>query len=463
MSYTVIDDWRSGLDLRRLPSVASPTTLRELTNASINEGGEIEKRLAFVSIADAADTIGLASANGNLYVFGTGAAPFAPGGELTYQQLVPSTGVTLTSILDWALFDGLLFVIARGSDGVAYYFYDGTEVSGANLAGERCRTYGDKVYVVGGKDVGFCVPGDPTDWAGSGSGTINLSTRDADSLDLEGVEAYYDELAFFSPRTTQFWTVAADPANNAQQQVLRGSGTRAGRSVKQYGSGDVLFLDSTGVRSLRARDQNNSAGVSDIGSPVDKLMRAILREDATVFAAAQAAIEEGTGRYWLQLDGECYILSHFPGPKVTAWSKYTPEFEAVDLVAHELSIAVRGDDDMVYLYGGQNYDTYDSCAVSAITPFLSGGKPGTPKDFEALDVAGQNVWTVDHNFVVDDPLSLDVEANWERTGVFDGTTYAQQKMGLEGRSTHVAFRVTSARPGAAVLANLTFHYQEDSR
>lgn len=458
MPYFVVDDWRGGLDLRRMAAVASPTTLRKLSNGHINEGGEVERRKAFVTFANAAGTVGLASANALLYVFGTGPSPLAGGSPLQYQQLVPGGGVAVVGIEDWDLFDGLLYVIAMGSDGNRYHFYNGVLVPGG--VGKHFKTFGSKVYSVLGKDVRFTATGVPTDWAGVGSGTINLSTEDADSLDLEGIEIYFDQLAFFSPGTIQLWNMDPDPLLNRKAQILRASGTLAGQSARQFGSGDVLYLDSSGVRSLRARDSSNAASVSDIGSPIDVIMRQLQTDDPLSFARAHAAIEQGTGRFWLRIGADIYVLSHFPGPKVTAWSTYTPENGAQDMISHDRTIAIRTNDDQIQLYGGEGFDTFDSSPLIVTTPFLTAQRAGTDKEFEALDIAGRNLWKVECNLNPASPDSLNDESQWLLAGQYDGITYSLARMALGGQSTHIAFRLTCTSPGEAVLANLTFHFKE---
>jgi hypothetical protein len=46
-----ITDFKQGLDVRRSPLTAPGGSLRILENAVLNQGGEIEKRLAFVPSA----------------------------------------------------------------------------------------------------------------------------------------------------------------------------------------------------------------------------------------------------------------------------------------------------------------------------------------------------------------------------------------------------------------------------
>jgi hypothetical protein len=72
MPYVLVEDFRSGLDTRRTNVTSVPGSLLTLTNAHITRGGEIEKRRAFVELADLpSETEGLAAAGGQIYVFGT--------------------------------------------------------------------------------------------------------------------------------------------------------------------------------------------------------------------------------------------------------------------------------------------------------------------------------------------------------------------------------------------------------
>jgi len=222
----------------------------------------------------------------------------------------------------------------------------------------------------------------------------------------------------------------------------------------------VLYLDSSGVRSLRARNSSNAASVSDIGSPIDSLLRTLLTENPTDFAEAVSTVEQGTGRWWLRAGSCIYVLSHFPGPKVTAWSCYTPEDGVQDMVSHNLGVAVRDDSDVIRLYGGENYDEYDDTPVIVTTPFMAAGLPATEKAWDGIDIAGRNVWKVEYNLNPSSPDSIDDETQWRLSGYYDGTTNALGVMGLDGTSTHIALRLTCEKTGQAQLANSILHYAE---
>ena len=87
MPYILVEDFRGGLDARRINVTAAPGSLVTLTNAHITRGGEIEKRPAFVELATLpSNTIGLAASGGQIYVFGSAAAS-----SITFAAGTPST------------------------------------------------------------------------------------------------------------------------------------------------------------------------------------------------------------------------------------------------------------------------------------------------------------------------------------------------------------------------------------
>jgi len=111
---------------------STPGTLTTLTNAHITRGGEIEKRPAFVLLTDLpANTIGLAAAGGQIYVFGNEPASnvtFAAGtpSNVNYQQLV--TDQILSKVLSVDFYNGKVYCAVQFTSGVIVHFYDGQQV-----------------------------------------------------------------------------------------------------------------------------------------------------------------------------------------------------------------------------------------------------------------------------------------------------------------------------------------------
>lgn len=128
MAQLIIENFKAGLDTRRLNITTPAGTLIKLQDGHITRGGEIEKRLAFVSNKTLpSDTFGLAQASSTLYVFGSAVAPTMPSG-VTYQRLEHPDGLDMASIVDAKSFDGNVYAIAKYSDDSVYHFLDGVRV-----------------------------------------------------------------------------------------------------------------------------------------------------------------------------------------------------------------------------------------------------------------------------------------------------------------------------------------------
>jgi hypothetical protein len=472
MTYELVDSFSAGLDTRRSPLASPGGTLTVLKNAMITPGGEIQKRRAFVKVADLpADSFGLASTESKLVIFGKNASPIPPPvvGVTIVTLKVPNTAADIGQF-DYDVFDGKIYLAASVPSGATDilknpHYYDNvggiptpgtpmvqTEGSGK---GYYVRTYQSKIYSVTGKYLYFSAVNDPKLWdSGTGHGYINVSLQDADSEMLTSLEVYYDKLAVFSDEATQLWAVDPDPLQNAYVQLLRGSGTLAPRSPLQYGSGDVLFLDKSGIRSIKARDSSNSAAVSDIGSPVDptvRLMRATLSDP--YMSKAVALLEPSVGRFWMCFPNEVLVLSYFPGPKITAWSVQTLGFTMQHAVTCAGKIYFRDTNNGLWVYGGTDGLAYDNCGVEVRMPYLSGKKPGHNKIFEAIDMTIKGTWEVRAAYDVNAP-----EAE-ETIGTFTQSTWSHGRSEMTGYASHVSLRFYNNDALPAELSNVAIHYQ----
>ena len=465
MSYELIDDFSAGWDVRKSPLTAPGGSLTHLHNAAINPGGEIEKRRAFVQIADLTGSFGLASTAATLYVFGRNVSPSVPTisvpGVAFKGLKVPNANSALSQ-WDYDVFDGNVYLVALEPNVAWRHYYAGGSATAGNMVetqgtgkGYIVRTYQSKMYAVIGKILYFSAVNDPMQWdAGTGHGYINLSLQDSDSETLSALEVYYDKLAVFSSEAIQIWAVDPDPLQNAFVQLLRSTGTLAPRSPLQYGSGDVLYLDESGIRSVKARDSSNSAAVSDIGSPVDPALLALRRAKGDAYMnTGIALLEPSVGRFWLVFSDEIYVLSYFPGPKITAWSHYSLEFTVAHAVTCGGRIFLRSTNDKLYVYGGNNNQTYDNCGVDVRLPYLSGKKPGHAKIYEAVDMTVSGTWEARVSYNFNQP---DAE---ESVGIFTQPTWNQGRAELTGYASHVSMRFYNNDANAASLSNIAIHYK----
>ena len=131
MAFFEIQNFKMGLDTRRSELTSQPGTLEVLQNAHINQGGEIEKRKAFVATQLPAGTYGFEPLLTSIVVFGSIAPPVMPTG-FTYQQLVhpyaTGAGAVMTAIVGSSHYSGNTFAIALFADGNEFCYYNGVVV-----------------------------------------------------------------------------------------------------------------------------------------------------------------------------------------------------------------------------------------------------------------------------------------------------------------------------------------------
>jgi len=473
LPYFTITDFAAGLDLRRSELTAPAGTLRRMTNCHVTPGGEIEKRMAFVKFWECnSQTRGLVEVNQKLYTFGAN-GPYVvepPSGTWSVGALGQATP-GIHEIIDYDTFDNKVFVILwKDPAGTVGRYYDGVDQPLAR--GFYCRTYKNRMYTVEGSILYFSANGNAGDWTGmtppNPTNFIDLSMGDSDMTDSVALEVYYDKLAIFSHTAVQLWIMDPDFLKNQYVQTMRQAGTTAWRSVMQYGSGDVMYLSQSGIRSLRARNSSLAAAVSDIGSPLDPLLQDLFRAMGEDWMSGTIALlQPVTGRFWIIMAGsratpespltsKIYVLSAFPGPKITAWSEYDAGFVITAACIHNNRVVVRDDNNFIYAFGGISDvgPVYDDCPVELIFPFHAGEQVATYKTFTGLDATCAGIpWDVSIALNVQDPTVEDY------VGQFDGATFPQGRFAIHGHSTHMSLRLRSNEIGPQTLSNMVVHYQ----
>lgn len=465
MPYVVIEDFKSGLDRRKSEAASPPGSLQVLTNAHITRGGEIEKRLAFVPTYSVPGTFGLAGASGQLYVFSSSAVALPAG--MAGQVLTHPSASAMTAIVDTEFFEGKIYAAARYSDGSTNCFYDGAIVAdwqataGQTVSGKAAvslLTVKSKVYATFSSTLAFSAINAPTDWgggSGTGEGFITMANQAAGFEDLTALGRYQGYLAVFARRNTQIWYLDSDPLQNAQRQVIPGVGTFAPRSVVNFGDIDVIFLSDTGIRSLKARDASNQAGVSDIGTPIDTEIIAYMRDLTDAQKAAACAIMEPIdGRYLCALGSRVYSFSYFPASKISSWSRYDPGFSIEQWVSMDGAVYARSGD-TVYTLGGASGQTYDDCQVEVELPYIDARQIATWKKFTGLDVVCSGEWRV---YVNTDPNK---PAVWSLIATIKDSTIAtlpKMDINFTGESPMVKLRFVNERAGPASISKIVVHY-----
>lgn len=463
--YTLVENFSGGVDRSRPRYVGPPGSLWSGINGHLSRGGDFEKRKAFVATYSlpANSTVGMAKVASGLVTFGSGPAPAGLPSGVAYQRLQHPTDSTraLTKILSWDLYNGLIYAIAQYDNGDVRHFYSGAEVVDWDDGGTSPVGYGSivkthrrKVYSPVQSILWFSQIDAPTvfDSTQSGSGFQNMSTHQSGSDKVTGLGVFQSYLAIFSRRIIQIWSMEDDDAANAPFQTIPETGTRAPRSVIGFGDVDSFYLSDSGVRSLRTRSGNNTAGVNDVGTPIDSLIRewigTLLDEQVE---NAVAVIEPVDGRFMLALGSRVFVFTFFPSKKITAWSWYDTGVSFTDMVALNDRVYCRAGD-TVYLYGGADNNTYDPLTlVTAGLPFLSGGKPGTFKTVKGMDIASTGQW--DCRLLV----NPNDENAFINLGTLEGVSFPEDGIPVDAHTTHIAPVLTHQGPGFASLSQIAIH------
>jgi hypothetical protein len=474
-----VTDFKAGLDVRKTPLTAPGGSLRILENAVLNQGGEVEKRQAFVhmtTIATAPLPVGLLSYMighaGQLHVFaehheGAIVVPGALPVPIVHHPLADPPGIyPIVEILDVEPFDDKFFVCVKTSDGATYCYYDGFLVTegaggaGGYSHGTYARTWKSKMYRIDGKYLRFSginnpAQNDPASVTEPGAGFINMALNDPDGEVGLGMEVFYQSMAVMAELQTQIWTLDPDPTKDVLAQMLR-MGLEAPHSVTQFGTGDVLFLSSSGVRSLKAQSSTFTiaASVGDVGSAIDLLLLPQIRSGSDDVHKAEAVVQPIQGRYWLAIGDTIYILSYFPAGDITAWSTMKPGFIVRNFAVANNTVYCLDMEGNITLYGGVSQNEYDNCKVTIRTPHMSADNPTENKRIKSVDVMCQGQWTIHIGM-----LPNNVEA-FETCATIQDNTYGLKSIPFAGYGTHFGVHLEHQAPGPALLASLHFNLLE---
>lgn len=295
------------------------------------------------------------------------------------------------------------------------------------------------------------------------AGFLNIASEIEGNEDIVGGGRYQGYTGMFSQDSIVLYQLDTDPTQFQFYNWLENTGTRAPRSIVRYGNDDSFYLGYTGIRSLRARDASNAPFVSDIGNAIDTFVQEYVNSlpNLTVRNAV-ATIEPRDGRYWLILGDRIFVLSFFPGAKISAWSYYEPtEFggDAVQAATRINNVVYVRAGDSIYAYGGVDGTTEpedDEVTAEIDLPFLSGKTPATIKALTGFDLAAENVWICEIAF---DPNDDEKTIN---VGRLSRITFADKnKIKIPGETSMVAPTLTCTKGGAASISMLAIHFESE--
>lgn len=325
--YILVEDFRAGLDTRKMTVTSPPGTLQTLTNGQITRGGEIEKSQSFSKIVDmvAGDTHGLLSTPNGFLVFGSEdlSATYtnnviSSNPPIRYQRLTVSSGAEMEEVLSATLYSGVPYVIAKYDDGVIHHFYDGTEVTDWFSNKGRAQ---------------FTITGGSGDAATAATGSFDLAegfTGDTiTNVSVDGSNILSSTLTFQAGDTTEsFISDIVDNINGytaTSGYTASWSGDTITITAVATGTGpnsDVVAVTTTG--NLTASNISNMSGGTDASQITALTVNAASVIDTAIdwsgsnsqtATAVAAAVNNytGTSGYSAVANGSTVTLIHEAG------------------------------------------------------------------------------------------------------------------------------------------------------
>jgi hypothetical protein len=317
-----------------------------------------------------------------------------------------------------------------------------------------------RMFSVQGTMLNFSAPKDPTEWDNfdKNAGFIDHSMITNRAPHLISMADYGGDLAVFAKRHIFVWNIDVLPTGDFKKQTIHGTGTFAPHSVIPWGQTDVMYLDISGIRSLRARDSSEQAFAADIGTMIDDLVRpkiGSLTEDEKKYQV-WGIVEPRTGRLWMALKDRIYVLSFYPSSRISAWTWYDATTAPVNYMnSSDDSVYWRSGNNIV-VYGGEAGTTYDATEAMARLPYIDASKPATSKNWTGLDAAIYGTWTVRGSFDPTLPTALDLLATITKS------TYQQQKIAVNGESPALSFELKTTFVGPARIGNASLHFTDSN-
>lgn len=319
----------------------------------------------------------------------------------------------------------------------------------------------EKIFSGADSTLYFSAVNDPAEWLKreTGDGFIIMSTHPGGDQPLTGLAKYGQRTAVFTRSACQLWDLKPDPKQSRLTEVLYDIGCLAQQSIQSFGSAGVLFLSANGIRELTIREQNDRPYISDIGTPINRLLMDHMRQLTQGQISHAQSIIADQGRYWLALDDIIYVLSNFEREQIRAWSIYKPGFPVDHLTRFEGQVYIRSGN-KIYAYtpaGTPDHEGADTNTVLPIiqTSFLSGRDFGQIKRLDKLEARARGQWdiSVQHDPLVDDPVYQ---------GILDGSTYGTGNFDLTGSSETISLLFQAIGEGPHILSAISL-YDADSK
>jgi hypothetical protein len=326
------------------------------------------------------------------------------------------------------------------------------------VLGSFATAHNLRMYAVNEAMLNFSMERNPDRWDDQNptAGIIDHSMIAKSKPVLVGACDYQDGLAVFGLRHIFIWRTDPAPAQFFKKQALHRTGTASPHSITPYSDNEVMYLDRSGIRSLRTRTGVDVAFSGDFGNLIDRLVTDKMKTMTLVdrFRKVWGEVEPNSGRLWMAFGDVIFVLSYYPDTNIAGWTRYDASAHPIEFLnANYEGIFWRSGNNII-AYAGVTGDVYDSTEALVRVPYIDAGKPATTKNWTGIDLAISGTWQIKASFDPTQPTALDLIANLTKS------TYAQQKIAVNGQSPSVSLEMRTSFVGPARVGNATVHFTD---
>lgn len=407
MTQITFDKFDLGIDLRKGASVSDANRLLEMKNAYVTTGLATSKRAGLTLVATLeGGTKGLFSAFGKLQTFYSLGVIAHANPLFNPNKVMDPTGALAVADVPFAdVFNGFLYAAIQYANGtIKHHYLDGTsptyiaDVNCPNSAG--VLKLASKIFATNGDTVRFCATGAPRNWtAANDAGFLPTGLNSRGDRAANALGVYQNKLVVLSKDGAQVWKADPDPAAMLLEDIVENVGTSYPRSVATV-AGDLYFLSDYGVRSITTLQLTQNLADVDVGSPIDKLVRAAI---AVPGVAPKAFYFYGTGQYVCAVGNQVFVYSISRTAKIAAWSRYILP-APVDAFAELNQIFyIRAGDNVYKLDDAASTDNGTIFETLIQLPYMDLKSPGQLKILHGIDVVTEGGCEVSIGFDVRNP------------------------------------------------------------
>lgn len=467
-----------GIDLRKSSAVSDANRMQNLENCYVTKGWAIRKREGAAGWLNITETSGLA---GSIFTDPTtgedsyGLITAKRGANQTVSP-IPSVSVdaelpnlSVVSLIHpdeplaevgkihaFEVFNGLSYLVVEFETNLPaspriVHFYDNVAVTLTNFRQPKYQPksitkIGSKIYAIDGDVVRFSKTSAPTDWVGTDdAGFLPVGLQAPSENIAQAVTEFNGQLAVFFEDSIQIWAVDPDPALNQLVSVVRGGGTIYPKSIQSF-SNDVIYLTSTGFRSLSRQQFKDNFNDDDVGSPIDDLVRerlALVANFGVPFLEkAFSVYYQKLGQYICFINNLAYVYTRSTGSQVAAWSIYRFPFVVSDAISIGRFLILMSpqnpqNNNIYYFDERAKEDGAIPFKVEVLFSFQAQKAPAINKRFNSMDIVQEGACQVSHLY---NPRDLTQETN---STLIDGNTRPIRRYPMGLLTTEIATRLVN--------------------